>query len=160
MPVIASMLCAASAHIFRALETHVLLLLPPRHMGIVGLDLRASLNRPAQCKHHKYCLMQGLERPPRLRQLSQACASAGFQVMPLPVVRQQGRVKRSIRQHISCYATAPAGVTSTLEKTQEARPLPTRTESVVDDPRLGNPLERQNRCVTVCSVLTYGAWTV
>jgi HAD superfamily hydrolase (TIGR01509 family) len=39
-------------------------------------------------------------------------------------------------------------VTSTLEKTQEARPLPTRTESVVDDPRLGNPLERQNRLST------------
>lgn len=89
--------------------------------------------------------MQGFQRLQGLRQPSQACASAGQQVKPLPVVRQQGRFRRSVKQHIACYASAPVGVVSTLEKTQEARPLPTRTESVVDDPKLGNPLERQNR---------------
>eukprot|EP00878_Enallax_costatus_P001251 GHUV01001395.1.p1 GENE.GHUV01001395.1~~GHUV01001395.1.p1 ORF type:complete len:329 (+),score=51.58 GHUV01001395.1:231-1217(+) len=92
--------------------------------------------------------MQGLQRQQRLRQPSQACASAGLHITPLHVVRRPRRSSRNATQRIVCYASAPVGVTSTIEKTQEARPLPTRTESVVDDPRLANPLERQNRLST------------
>lgn len=91
--------------------------------------------------------MQRMQRLQGARQPSQACASAcaGQLSRPLPVVKQLGRCKRAYKHNIVCYASSPAGVTSTLEKSQEARPLPTRTESVVDDPRLANPLERQNR---------------
>lgn len=94
--------------------------------------------------------MQQMKHLQGARQPSQAGASACARKLskPLVAVKQQGRFKRTCKHNILCYASSPAGVTSTLEKSQEARPLPTRTESVVDDPRLANPLERQNRLST------------
>jgi hypothetical protein len=74
---------------------------------------------------------------------------------PAAAARQQrqkavhARPTRRRVQQVACYAVSvPAGVIEKPVEALEALPLPTRVESVADDPLLKNPLARMERLST------------